>query len=124
LARHLLAAHRTGARWAAAALAEAAEQSLADGEAHRAIDYLRRAVSECADERQRAAIVVSLACTEWPIDPERAARHLPELVADARAGLLDRECLTELACYLLWMGNTSSAAEIRTSLGAIQPALG
>ena len=116
LARHLVAAHRTGARWAVAALQEAGEQALADGENNRAIDYLRRAESECADERQRATIMFSLACAEWPIDPERAARHLSELVAGARAGLLDRECLGELAYYLLWVGDTSSAAEILTSL--------
>jgi DNA-binding CsgD family transcriptional regulator len=123
LARHLVAAHRIGTRWAVAALQEAAEQALADGEANRAIDYLRRAESECADDRQCAAIRFSLACAEWPIDPECAARHLSELVTDARAGLLDSEHLGELAYYLLWVGDTSSAAEILTSLD-LRPANG
>jgi len=116
LARHLVAAHRTGTRWAVAALQEAAEQALADGEAERAIDYLRQAESECVDDRQSAAIRFSLTCAEWPIDPEWAARHLPELVADARMGLLDSDSLSELAYCLLWVGDTSSAAEILTSL--------
>lgn len=116
LARHLVAAHRIGTRWAVAALQEAAEQALADGGAKRAIDYLRQAESECVDDRQCAAIRFSLTCAEWPIDPEYAARHLPELVADARMGLLDSECLGELAYYLLWMGDTSNAAEILASL--------
>lgn len=116
LARHLVAAHRTGTRWAVAALQEAAEQALADGEADRAIGYLRRAESECADERQRAMIRFSLACAEWPIDPECAARHLSELVADARAGLLGSECLGELAYYLMWVGDMSNAAEILATL--------
>jgi len=116
LARHLAAAHRIGTRWAVAALQEAAERALADREADRAIDYLRRAEGECADERQRARIRFSLACAEWPVDPECAARHLSELVADARAGLLDGECLGELAYYLMWVGDTSNAAEILATL--------
>lgn len=118
LARHLMAAHRIGTRWAVAALHEAADQALADGEAERAIDYLRRAESQCADDRQRAAMVFALVCAEWPIDPERVTRHLPELVAYSRAGLLDSERLGELAYYLLWMGHTRDAAEVLGALGA------
>ena len=116
LARHLVAAHRVGTRWAVAALQEAAEQALADGEADRAVYYLRRAESECIEDRQSAAIRFSLACAEWPIDPQCAARHLSELVADARVGLLDSEWLGPLAYCLLWVGDTDSAAEILTSL--------
>jgi DNA-binding CsgD family transcriptional regulator len=116
LARHLVSAHRIGTRWAVAALQEAAQQALVDGETDRAIDYLRRAESDCADERQRATTRFSLACAEWPVDPECAARHLSELVADARAGLLDRECLEELAYYLLWVGDTNNAAEILAAI--------
>jgi DNA-binding CsgD family transcriptional regulator len=118
LASHIMAAHRIGSRWAVAALCEAAEQALAAGEGGRAVGYLMRAEDECADDRQRAAIIFALARAEWPADPERAARHLPELVATARAGLLGGDCLEELAHYLLWMGETGSAAEILTALGA------
>jgi DNA-binding CsgD family transcriptional regulator len=117
LARHLMSAHRIGARWAVVALQEAADQALADGEAERAVDYLRRAESQCGDDRQRAVLVFSLVRAEWPVDPERVTRHLPELVAYARAGLLAGECLGELAYYLLWMGQTSDAAEILGALG-------
>jgi DNA-binding CsgD family transcriptional regulator len=112
LAGHLMGAHRIGTRWAVAALQEAAEAALADGETERAIDYLRRAESECADEQQRASVVLSLVCAEWPTDPECVPRHAPELLAHARAGLLDRERLGELARYLLWMGDMSNAAEL------------
>jgi DNA-binding CsgD family transcriptional regulator len=118
LASHIMAAHRIGSRWAVAALREAAEQALAAGAGGRAVEYLMRAEDECADDRQRAAIIFALARAEWPADPERAARHLPELVATARAGLLGGDCLEELAHYLLWMGETGSAAEILTALGA------
>jgi DNA-binding CsgD family transcriptional regulator/type II secretory pathway predicted ATPase ExeA len=116
LARHLVAAHRIGTRWAVAALQEAADQALADGEAGLAIDYLRRAERECVDDRQCAAIRFSLARAEWPIDPECAARHLPDLVTDARTGKLGVDCLGELAYYLLWAGDTGSAAEILAAL--------
>jgi DNA-binding CsgD family transcriptional regulator len=121
LARHLVAAHRIGTRWAVAALQETAQQALAAGEAERGIDHLRRAERQCADEQQRASIVFSLVRAEWPRDPERAVRHLPELVANARAGLLGGECLGELARYLLWLGDTDNAAEILAPLG-IAPA--
>jgi DNA-binding CsgD family transcriptional regulator len=118
LASHIMAAHRIGSRWAVAALREAAEQALAAGEGGRAVEYLMRAEDECADDRQRAAIIFALTRAEWPADPERAARHLPELVATARTGLLGGDCLEELAHYLLWMGDTGSAAEILTASGA------
>jgi type II secretory pathway predicted ATPase ExeA len=119
LARHLTAGHRTGSRWAVAALQGAAEQALADGEANRAIDYLRRAESECTDDRQHAAVMFALVRAEWPLDPEYAARHLPELVANARTGMLDSKFLGELSHYLLWMGDTKNAAEI---FAALEPA--
>jgi DNA-binding CsgD family transcriptional regulator len=115
LARHVVAAHRIGTRWAVAALQEAGEQALTDGDADRAIYYLRRAESECVDDRQSVAIRFALARAEWPIDPECAARHLPELVANARVGLLDGDCLGQLAYCLLWVGDTGNAAEILTS---------
>jgi DNA-binding CsgD family transcriptional regulator len=112
LAKHLVGADRIGEPWALAVLHEAAERAVADGDASCAIAYLRRAESECVDDRQRAAIRFALTRAEWPINPEGAARHLAELVADARAGRLDQESIDTLAYYLLWRGDTDSAAEI------------
>lgn len=112
LARHLMVANPGRTRWALAALQAAADQALADGETSQAVDYLRRARREAVNGQQRAAIRFSLARAEWLIDPERAARHLMDLVGDARAGLLHRDCLGELAYYLLWAGDTGSVAEI------------
>jgi DNA-binding CsgD family transcriptional regulator len=112
LAGHLVAARRIGARWTVPVLREAAAHALADGEADRAIGYLRRAAGECADEQQRATIRFALAAAEWPRDPECATRHLADLVTDARAGRLDHDSLGELAYYLLWAGDTGHAAEI------------
>jgi DNA-binding NarL/FixJ family response regulator len=118
LAGHLVAAERIGAPWVVPVLQEAAEQALADYDADRATAYLRRAEIECIDERQQATIRFALACAEWPTDPERAARHLSELTAAARAGLLDSKCLAELAFYLLWSGDTNNASDVLADLDA------
>jgi DNA-binding NarL/FixJ family response regulator/antitoxin (DNA-binding transcriptional repressor) of toxin-antitoxin stability system len=112
IARHLVAAHRIGESWTVPVLREAAERALTDGESIRAISYLRLAENECADESQRASIRFALTRAEWLTDPECAARYLPELVADARQGRLDDECMTELPYYLLWAGDAKNAAEI------------
>jgi DNA-binding CsgD family transcriptional regulator len=112
LAAHLLDVHLVGARWTVPVLQDAAERALAEGDAGRAITYLRRAECESADDRQRAAIRFALACAEWPVNPEGATRHLAELAADARADRLDEECKAKLTYYLLWLGDTDSAAEI------------
>jgi DNA-binding CsgD family transcriptional regulator len=124
VARHLMPAARIGARWTVAALREAAAQAVADGKTDRAIEYLRRAETECADERERAGVRLALAGAEFRIDPERASRRLPELAAWARGGLLDGECLGELALYLLWMGNADAAAEVLARSGAGYPQAG
>ena len=88
IAGHLADAHRIGARWTASVLREAAERALADGELNRAISYLRRAESECVDDRQRATIRFMLAGAEWHLNPEGAARHLAGLITDACTGRL------------------------------------
>jgi DNA-binding CsgD family transcriptional regulator len=116
LAGHLVDAQRIEVRWAVPMLQEAAEQALADRDVSRAVSYLRRAESECGDDRQRATIRLMLAAAEWPVNPEGGARHLAELVTDAKHGRLDSDSLGELVYYLLWMGDTENAAEILSSL--------
>lgn len=116
VAGHLVAAELGGDGWTVPVLQEAAEQVLADGDAARAVGYLRRAKSDCSDERQRAAIAFSLACAEWLVNPEHGARHLSGLVADARAGLLSGEHLGELAYYLIWAGDQENAEEVLATL--------
>jgi DNA-binding CsgD family transcriptional regulator len=112
LARHLIEAPRSGEPWTVPVLREAAERAIADGDPSRAIIYLRRAEDQCDDDRQRAATKFALACAEWPINPESAARHLTDLVTDTRAGRLDDGCTVELAYYLLWLGETDTAADV------------
>jgi DNA-binding CsgD family transcriptional regulator len=118
LASHLMEAHGIRFRWAVPALRDAAERALAEGEVGRAIGYLRRAEDECADDRQRAAIRFMLVGAEWLINPEGAARHLSDLVADARASRLGDEHLGMLVYYLLWTGDTGSVAEVLAVLDA------
>jgi len=120
LAAHLVEAPRMGEPWAAPALAEAAELAVTDGEPSRAIGYLRRAMAECVDDKQLAATRFALACAEWPVNPESAARHLPELVLDARAGRLEGECVAKLAYYLLWLGDTHNAVEVLSTTDTAQ----
>jgi len=124
LAGHLLDAHRIDERWTVPVLQEAAERALADQDADRAIAYLRRAETECSDSRQSAAVRLALASAEWPVNPEGAARHLPELVNDAREGRLDSGGMDKLAHYLLWAGDTSNAAEIVNALDLKIPPAG
>jgi DNA-binding NarL/FixJ family response regulator len=117
LATHLIDAPRSGELWTVPVLREAAERAIADGDPSRAIIYLRQAEGQCDDDRQRAATKFALACAEWPINPESAARHLAELVTDARAGHLDDGCTVELAYYLLWLGDTDTAADVLGTTG-------
>lgn len=116
LAGHLVDAQRIEVLWAVPVLQEAAEQALADRDVSRAVSYLRRAESECGDDRQRATIRLMLAAAEWPVNPEGGARHLAQLVTDAKHGRLDSDSLGELVYYLLWMGDTENAAEILSRL--------
>jgi DNA-binding CsgD family transcriptional regulator len=123
LAAHLMAAHSVEAEWAVPVLQDAAELALADEQPDRAIGYLRRAETEAADDRQRAAIRFDWAWAEWRANPERAVRHMTDLVADARAGRLDSQSVGRLAYYLLWAGDTGKAIDILTSLDATDGAV-
>lgn len=116
VADHLILARAADAPWAVTILQEAAEQSLADGDRHRAIRYLVKAESLCGDERQRADTRFALARAEWPANPERAGRRLAALADEALDNLLSGECVTELASYLLWAGEASRATGILTAL--------
>jgi DNA-binding CsgD family transcriptional regulator len=112
VAGHLIGAPGAAEPWTVPVLREAAERAFTDGDPGRAIVYLRRAEGKCADDRQRAATKFALACAELPVNPDSAARHLADLVVDARAGWLDDECIAKVAYHLLWLGDTDSAAEI------------
>jgi DNA-binding CsgD family transcriptional regulator len=119
LATHLIAADRVEASWAVPVLQDAAEQALARGQVGLAIRCLQRAHEACTSERQRAVIESALARAEWRIDPATAARRLPVLIEAVRDGRLTGRPATALISYLLWLGQTSEAAEV---LAALHPA--
>lgn len=119
LAPHLVDG-KAGGPWTVPVLREAAERAIADGDPSRAIAYLRRAECECIDEKQRAATKFALACAEWPVNPESAARRLADLVIEARAGRLDDQCMARLAYYLLWLGDTDNAADMLSTTDIAQ----
>jgi DNA-binding NarL/FixJ family response regulator len=119
LATHLIAADRVEPSWAVPVLQDAAEQALARDQVGVALRCLQRAHDACISDRQRAAIESALARVEWRVDPATAARHLPVLIEAVRDGRLAGRAVTALISYLLWLGQTSEAAEV---LAALHPA--
>ncbi|MFG1855603.1 helix-turn-helix transcriptional regulator [Actinomadura geliboluensis] len=121
LARHLVAAGRADRPWTVAVLREAADQALASGEVETAVRCLTLAVKSCADPRERAAVAMALLKARWQANPLAASRHLPELVAAAQAGLLDRHDASALTGFLLWQGRDDMALEILDHLDRTAP---
>jgi DNA-binding CsgD family transcriptional regulator len=119
LATHLIAADHVEPSWAVPALQDAAEQALARNEVGLAIRCLQRAHAACTSEHQRAVIESALTRVEWRADPANAARHLPVLIEAVHEGRLAGRPATALISYLLWLGQTSEAAEV---LAALHPA--
>jgi DNA-binding CsgD family transcriptional regulator len=129
VARQLIAARDgTKAPWRVAIMAEAARLAMAEGDAARAVASLRHAAAFSADEQQRAQIGVLVADAEWHTDPTRAARRLPDLGRDARAGLLTGRDLLLLVDQLTWWGHFAEADDLLrlpgTGSGDGEPALG
>ncbi|MFD3573377.1 AAA family ATPase [Streptomyces sp. NPDC058644] len=117
--QHLIAAEPIDAPWALGTLLEAAERALADDEVELALTCLRAARDTRTDARQSVAIREALTRAEWRLNPATAARHLPELTADALRGGLGNRHTVELVGHLLWFGQVDPALEI---LGAAEQA--
>lgn len=115
--QHLIAAEPIDAPWALSTLLEAAEHALADDEVELALTCLRAARDTCTDGRQSVAIREALTRAGWRLNPATAARHLPELTADALDGKLGDRQTIELVGHLLWFGQVEPALEI---LGAAE----
>ncbi|UQT61885.1 AAA family ATPase [Streptomyces durmitorensis] len=110
--QHLIAAEPIDAPWALSTLLEAAERALADDEVELALTCLRAARDTCTDARQSVAIRAELTRAGWRLNPATAARHLPELTADALDGGLGARHTVELVGHLLWFGQADSVLEI------------
>ncbi|MGW7084641.1 helix-turn-helix transcriptional regulator [Streptomyces sp. NPDC054871] len=110
--QHLIAAEPIDAAWALGTLFEAAERALADDEVELALTCLRAARDTCTDARQSVAIREALIRAGWRLNPATAARHLPELTADALDGGLGHRQAGELVGHLLWFGQAEPALEV------------
>ena len=121
LARHLMATDRVDLDWAGATLLKAADRALAVGQFDVAIRYLRKAydaggtVPECAD------IKAAVMRAEWRIDPNIAARRLPDLIASQRNRHLQDRDLVFLLNNVLWHRNAEEASSTLDELAEVVP---
>lgn len=116
IAEHVIAARLTGETWLIPVLRTAAKQALADNRVDLAIGCLELACHSCPDERQLAETRALLALVESRIDPTRALRHLPELVAALRQGHLSGHHATIPFKFLLWQGLFDEARSLLDQL--------
>ncbi|HYQ68095.1 helix-turn-helix transcriptional regulator [Actinophytocola sp.] len=112
VATHLLDSGRPADPWAVPVLTEAAEHLLLAGEDERAARFLELAAESCHRPADRAPVLARYADALWRRNPLLAAQHLPQLVAAARAGHLDRHTSAELVRKLLWHGRIDDAAAV------------
>ena len=91
-----------------AALREAAEQSLSDGDVRTTIGYLRLAYRLSTDEGEKAIIESMLALAEWRVNPSWGARRLPRLSKAIREGRLSIRRMAMPIVHLLWHGHARS----------------
>ncbi|WP_406205819.1 AAA family ATPase [Kitasatospora sp. NBC_01560] len=124
IARHLVAAERPTAPWAADVLRRAAEEALRADEVTLAVDCLRGALELCREPQERAEVQAALLRTEWRVNPGAAARHLTDLCAAAREDRLDCRDLSALVSQLLWHGRLDEAAEILDTIARHLAAVG
>ncbi|GAB2480682.1 helix-turn-helix transcriptional regulator [Streptosporangium sandarakinum] len=116
IAGHLLRAGRVEAPWVVPILEEAARSALRTGRVEAAVDYLRMAWRECADETQRAKIMTMLVRAEWRINPAAPTGHLAELAEAMNRGSLRGVDAVVLARALLWYGRFDDARDVLEQL--------
>ncbi|MFE2288855.1 ATP-binding protein [Streptomyces sp. NPDC059443] len=110
IAPHLLAAAPCDEPWVPAVLKEAAQSHLAADRLQDARDCLGAAVAVCRDDGERAVLRALLAATVRLLDPALGTRHVAELAAALREGLLPGRHALALARHLLWHGRFGEAA--------------
>ncbi|MFJ6836181.1 AAA family ATPase [Streptomyces sp. NPDC091209] len=111
VARHLLAARRTGEEWAIPVLQEAAEYALVGDERELALQCGELAVASCPEGPRHAALNSRLVSIVWRSSPAAAESHLRQLARELADGLLtDRDLVQTVSC-LVWMGEARRAGE-------------
>lgn len=111
VAKQLLSAGQAQDTWAVPVLEEVAARALAEGTTAEAVEYLRTAYDACTDSSQRITIGALLAAAEWRVNPAAALRHLPDLSAGLRDGLLQGRHATVPIRQLLWHGQVAEAVQ-------------
>ncbi|WP_344391198.1 LuxR family transcriptional regulator [Streptomyces vastus] len=104
--------------WAVSVLKPAAEEARCAGDAESAVAALRLARRLCADEAERAGLLVALTRAEAELDPAVASRRLPSLVSALHQGLLDVQDAAVPIAQLLWHGRPEEARDALTALSA------
>lgn len=97
IAAHLLAATAIRIPWGVNILRLAARNSVAGGDAERAVEFLLRALEERLSERKRMAILLQLAHAEFHCDPDLA----PARVREAVDHIDDRETAAFVATAMI-----------------------
>ncbi|MFC7479065.1 hypothetical protein ACFQX7_01850 [Luedemannella flava] len=113
VASQLVAARGLGkASWWVPILREAAQDAVAAGRIPEAILNLRCALSIATVTGQKAQITAALVDAQWELDPRKAARQLPGLSEDVRAGLLTGRDAMVPVQHLLWWGEFDQVEEL------------
>jgi DNA-binding CsgD family transcriptional regulator len=111
VARHVIAAGRTGEDWEVAVLRDAAAHGLAEDRLDFALECLELAHRACDDPCQRASLTMTLTRLKWRNQPSAAARHLTPLRQAMFDGHLDAQHGTTLIHYLVWHGRNQEALD-------------
>lgn len=101
-----------GGDWAASMLLEAAGRALAGDDVARAGELVELAGQHAAPGPARAAVTAQLAAVGNRVGPAAVERHLPALLAAARAGDLAAGAVARLVRSLLGRGRLREATEV------------
>ncbi|GAB2595807.1 LuxR family transcriptional regulator [Streptomyces capparidis] len=122
VAAHLVAADDTPEPERVAVLLSAATRSLGRGQADEALRFLRLADRADLDAQGRRDVLLALVHALWYVNPAAAAPEAERLLAEMRAGALDRLSLHPLILWLLWFGRGKEADEAIAHLaGVLRP---
>lgn len=120
VARHLVVGGPIDESWGLAVLRDTAQQALRTNDPVRALTCLRVAHDACPDPREQAQVRAELVQAEWEVDPAAVRVHLPCLVKDHRAGLLEHRQSIRLIAHLLWHGRPEEADALFADLDPVE----
>ncbi|MFE4977565.1 AAA family ATPase [Kitasatospora sp. NPDC056651] len=120
---HLMAANQVAEPWGLSVLRLASEQALAADQVEQSTGYLRLAVRESADERERHTLSTALARAEWRVNPAAVTPYLEPLHRNTVAEDLDARDQATVVRHMLWQGETDLAdATVAALAASLDPA--